>query len=375
MAQSETTRPKGQKNKKLMLVRYSKMGLIGWFKHSESKIPKSHSRVVIKTARGMELGDIVGQFSYRSGHFKSSPSEVEDYFDKENKEYPLTDGGTFVRFATTADIMEDKHLQASAKEEGKCCERFIKEMDLPMKVVDAEHLFGGERIIIYFSSEGRVDFRELVKRLAREYQTRIELRQIGARDEARIISDFESCGQECCCRRFLKILEPVNMRMAKLQKATLDPAKISGHCGRLKCCLRYEDQTYKELRERLPRKNSWVRAGGMEGKVVDVQILTQLVVVQNDAGRREAYSVDEVEIIGERGKVEKKENKQDQHAQAVEEKTSEQTDSDEKQDDGDNDAVESEPGDSADRNDNKKSNRNRNRNRKNRGNRGQRRPT
>jgi len=371
MAQTETNRPKGQKNKKLMLIRYGKMGLIGWFQHNESKIPKSHSRAVIKTARGMELGDIVGQFSYRSGHFKSSPSQVEDYFDKENKEFPLTDGGTFVRFATTADIMEDKHLQASAKEEGKCCERFIKEMDLPMKVIDAEHIFGGERIIIYFSSEGRVDFRELVKRLAKEYQTRIELRQIGARDEARIISDFESCGQECCCRRFLKILEPVNMRMAKLQKATLDPAKISGHCGRLKCCLRYEDQTYRELRERLPGKNTWVRAGGMEGKVVDIQILTQLVVIQNEAGKREAYPVDEVEIINERGKAAKQANKQDKHAQAVEEKTSEQTDSDEKQDDGDNAGVDSKPGDSAKRNDNKK----KNRKRKNRGNRRQRRPT
>jgi cell fate regulator YaaT (PSP1 superfamily) len=383
MAQTETNRPKGQKNKKLMLIRYGKMGLIGWFQHSESKIPKSHSRAVIKTARGMELGDIVGQFSYRGGHFKSSPSQVEEYFDKENKEYPLTDGGTFVRFATTADIMEDKHLQASAKEESKCCERFIKEMDLPMKVVDAEHLFGGERIIIYFSSEGRVDFRELVKRLAREYQTRIELRQIGARDEARIISDFESCGQECCCRRFLKILEPVNMRMAKLQKATLDPSKISGHCGRLKCCLRYEDQTYRELKGRLPRKNARVRAGGMEGKVVNVQILTQLVVVQNEAGKREAYPVDDVEIIDERGKpaagkAQKQENKQDKHAQAAEEKTSEQADSGEKQNGGDNAAVKSEPGDSPDRNDNNRNEnkkRNRNRNRNNRGNSGQRRPT
>ena len=370
MAQSEANRPKGQKHKKLMLVRYGKMGLIGWFQHNESKIPKSHSRTVIKTARGMELGEIVGRFSYRGGHFKSSTSQVEDYFDKENKEYPLTDGGTFVRFATTADIIEEKHFQALAKEESRCCERFIKEMDLPMKVVDAEHLFGGERIIIYFSSEGRVDFRELVKRLAKEYQTRIELRQIGARDEARIISDFESCGQECCCKRFLKILEPVNMRMAKLQKATLDPAKISGHCGRLKCCLRYEDQTYKELRERLPAKNTLVRAGGMEGKVVDVQILTQLVVIQNDAGRREACPVDEIEIIGERGQAEKEKNKQDKHVQAVEEKTSQQIDSDEKQDDNDNNnaGVDSRPGDSAEKNDKKKKG-------KNRGNRGQRRPT
>jgi cell fate regulator YaaT (PSP1 superfamily) len=193
--------------------------------------------------------------------------------------------------------MEETHLEASAREEGKCCERFIKEMDLPMKVVDSEHIFGGERIVIYFSSNGRVDFRELVRRMAREYQTRIELRQIGSRDEAKLISDYESCGQECCCRRFLKILEPVNMRMAKLQKATLDPSKISGHCGRLKCCLRYEDDTYRDLKERLPKKNALVKTPRGEGKVVGMQILTQLVVVQDERGDREAFPVEEIQII------------------------------------------------------------------------------
>ena len=113
-----------------------------------------------------------------------------------------------------------------------------------MKIVDAEHIFGGERIVFYFMAEGRVDFRELVRRLAQEYQTRIEMRQIGSRDEAKLLGDVESCGQECCCLQFLQLLKPVNMRMAKMQKATLDPSKISGYCGRLKCCLRYEDETY-----------------------------------------------------------------------------------------------------------------------------------
>jgi cell fate regulator YaaT (PSP1 superfamily) len=205
-----------------------------------------------------------------------------------------------VRFATAEDVMEEKHLDASAREEMQCCERFVKEMELPMKIVDAEHVFGGERIIIYFISSGRVDFRELVKSLAREYQTRIELRQIGARDEARIISDYESCGRPCCCRQFLKILEPVNMRMAKLQKATLDPSKISGHCGRLKCCLRYEDATYRDLRKKLPKKNATVRTSQGVGKVVDMQILTQLVVVQDETGEKKAFSVDEIEIISDK---------------------------------------------------------------------------
>jgi len=291
---------KQQKHKKLMLVRYSKMGYLGWFEHKESYIPKTRSRVVIKTDRGLELGELVGQFHYRGGYFKSTPEQVQEYYGKTQKDLPLTDGGTFVRFATAEDVMEEKHLDASAREEMQCCERFVSQMELPMKIIDAEHVFGGERIVIYFSSSGRVDFRELVKRMAREYQTRIELRQIGARDEARIISDYESCGLPCCCRQFLKILEPVNMRMAKLQKATLDPSKISGHCGRLKCCLRYEDATYKELKKRLPKKNATVRTSQGVGKVVDMQILTQLVVVQDEAGEKNAFRVDEVEIINEK---------------------------------------------------------------------------
>ena len=297
MAQTEGARPKSQKHKKLMLVRYGRMGFMGWFEHNEENIPKVSSRVVIKTRRGLELGDIVGQFNYRSGQFRSSPEQVNQYFHSKGKDYPLGEGGTFVRFATDEDVMEETHLKASAREEAKCCECFIKEMNLPMKVVDSEHLFGGERIVIYFSSNGRVDFRELVRQLAREYQTRIELRQIGSRDEAKLISDYESCGQECCCRRFLKVLEPVNMRMAKLQKATLDPSKISGHCGRLKCCLRYEDDTYRDLKERLPKKNALVKTPHGEGKVVGVQILTQLVVVQDERGDREVFPVEEIQVI------------------------------------------------------------------------------
>ncbi len=317
MAQTEGVKPKGQRNKKLMLVRYGRMGFLGWFEHNESKIPKVDSRVVIKTLRGLELGELVGQFNYRGGHFKSTPEQVEAYYKNASKDYPLAEGGTFVRFATDADLMEEKHLVASAKEEAKCCEKFIKEMELPMKVVDSEHLFGGERVVIYFSSNGRVDFRELVRRLAKEYQTRIELRQIGSRDEAKLISDFESCGQECCCRRFLKVLEPVNMRMAKLQKATLDPSKISGHCGRLKCCLRYEDETYRELKKGMPKRNARVKTVKGEGRVVAVHILTQLVVVQDEAGKREAYPVEEIEVLG--GRTEVRSERSDSAADIVKE--------------------------------------------------------
>jgi len=179
----------------------------------------------------------------------------------------------------------------------ECCRNFVKKMELPMKIVDVEHVFGGERIIFYFMSDGRVDFRELVKKVAQEYQTRIEMRQIGSRDEAKLLGDVESCGQQCCCQRFLKLLKPVNMRMAKMQKATLDPAKISGYCGRLKCCLRYEDETYTEGKKRLPKKNTKVRTKQGVGKVRDTQILTQLVVVEYENGDKAAVGVEEIEII------------------------------------------------------------------------------
>lgn len=299
MSQGENAKPKGQKNSKIMLVRYGRMGGMGWFEHHEAHIPKLNTHVVIKTDRGLELGEVVGVHNYRGGQYKDSPQQVENYYCNRTKDYPLGEGGQFVRFATHEDLGEQKHLEKSAIGEGKCCQKYADEMGLKMKIVEAEHLFGGERIIFYFTSEGRVDFRELVKQLAREYQTRIELRQIGSRDEARLISDFETCGQQCCCSRYLKILEPVNMRMAKLQKATLDPSKISGHCGRLKCCLRYEDETYLELKGKLPKRNTTVQTPKGLGKVVDVHILTQLVVVQDQLGDRKAWPVDELCKPGE----------------------------------------------------------------------------
>ena len=120
-----------------------------------------------------------------------------------------------------------------------------------MELVDVEHLFGGERIVFYFLAEKRVDFRELVKDLAREYQTRIEMRQIGVRDEAKLLADYGDCGKPVCCNTHMAVMPPVSMRMAKLQKSTLDPTKISGRCGRLKCCLRFEQDVYEEFQEAL----------------------------------------------------------------------------------------------------------------------------
>jgi cell fate regulator YaaT (PSP1 superfamily) len=298
MSKNLETKTKQTKHKKYILVRYGRMSTLGLFEHHEPGILKIHSRVVVKTSRGLELGYLVGRFSsYKSGQFRLSQEQIKEYFDNDDIDFSQGHIGKFIRYATTADISEERHLRKIAREEMEYCRRFVKEMDLPMKIVDAEHVFGGERIIFYFMSDGRVDFRDLVKRIAQEYQTRIEMRQIGSRDEAKLLGDVESCGQQCCCQRFLKHLKPVNMRMAKMQKATLDPAKISGYCGRLKCCLRYEDETYTELKKRLPKKNTKVKTKHGEGKVVDAQILTQLVLVEYESGERIAAPVEDIEII------------------------------------------------------------------------------
>jgi cell fate regulator YaaT (PSP1 superfamily) len=283
-----------------MLVRYGRMNLLAMFEHNESQLPSKPTRVVVKTEKGLELGSIVGQLSaYRAGQLKLSEEEVKEYYTVSEIEFSPEPAGRFVRYATSEDISEEKHFRKIAREEAAYCREIVKEMNLPMKIVDAEHILGGERIIFFFKADGRVDFRDLVKRLAQEYQTRVEMRQIGSRDEAKLLGDVESCGQECCCIRFLKALKPVNMRMAKLQKATLDPSKISGFCGRLKCCLRYEDLTYTELKKKLPRKNTRVKTAHGLGRVVDGQILTQLVVVEHDDGTSMAIPIDEIQIISE----------------------------------------------------------------------------
>ncbi|MDD5135163.1 MAG: regulatory iron-sulfur-containing complex subunit RicT [Phycisphaerae bacterium] len=294
---NEPQKHKHSPSEKKMLVRYGKFGTVGWFAHNETSMPKSHSKVMIKTERGLEIGEVVGRFCYKAGAFKKSEEAVIDYYDQGVEECPVTTGGRFVRYATDQDLAEERHINSNAKGELKKCMELIRDMNLPMKLVDIEHIFGGERIIFYFTSETRVDFRELVKNLAREFQTRIEMRQVGSRDAAKIAADVEVCGQVCCCARYLKILKPVNMKMAKLQKATLDPSKISGYCGRLKCCLRYEDHTYRDLSRRLPRKRTRVKTPHGEGFVIEGQILTQLVKIKADDGTVFAVPVEEIEIL------------------------------------------------------------------------------
>ena len=298
MTEPTAAKTKPTKSHKYMLVRYGRMNNLGLFEHNESHVPRTPARVVVKTDKGLELGYLVGQLTaYRDGRFRFTEEQVGSYFANSDIDFQNEPSGKVIRYATADDVSEEQHLRKIATEEITCCERFAQELGLKMKIVDAEHIFGGERIVFYFMADGRVDFRELVRKLAQEYQTRIEMRQIGSRDEAKLLGDVESCGQVCCCIRFLQLLKPVNMRMAKMQKATLDPSKISGYCGRLKCCLRYEDQTYTELKRKLPKRSTWVQTERGEGKVIDTQILTQLVVVELEGGNREAFPVEEIKTL------------------------------------------------------------------------------
>ncbi|MHC4887649.1 MAG: PSP1 domain-containing protein, partial [Planctomycetota bacterium] len=236
----------------------------------------------MRTKRGVEIGQIKG------------PVQAQDREE-------IKGLGEILRKATEDDLKIAEHISAVKEiDEKNYCSRLIKELELPMTLAAVEHLFGGDKIIFYFLADGRVDFRALVKDLAKEYRTRIEMRQIGVRDEARLLADYEHCGQELCCRTFMQKLEPVMMRMAKLQKTTLDPNKISGHCGRLMCCLRFEDEVYAELKKQLPKKGSYIRTEEFEGEVIDYNILQQTCLVEVTKGERHIVSVDQ--IVERRGK-------------------------------------------------------------------------
>lgn len=262
-------------------VRYGYMRYIGEFSHAPEMKFTCGAKVVIATSRGIEVGEQVSLSC--SGCDKSVKREqIKDWVSTNGHDSFIFEAGRILREATAGDLSEYAHIQEGLKEKRQFAQRVAERHGLPMKVVESEHLFGGERIIFYFTADERIDFRGLVKDLAREYRTRIEMRQIGARDEARLLADYETCGREVCCKTFLKTLKPISMRMAKLQKATLDPSQVSGRCGRLKCCLRYEHESYEELDKRLPGMGKRISTVHGVGVVVNRQILTQLIQIRKD---------------------------------------------------------------------------------------------
>ena len=262
-------------------VRFGYLRFVGEFTHASDLKFTCGGRVVIQTRRGMEMGE---QVSLTCGGCDKSVTrdQMRAWVDSCGEDSYMFDAGRILREATAADLAEYARIQTGNRDRRDFCRALSIRQGLNMKVVDCESLFGGERIIFYFMSEDRVDFREMVKELAREYRTRIEMRQVGARDEARLLADFETCGREVCCKVFLKTLRPISMRMAKLQKATLDPSQVSGRCGRLKCCLRYEHVGYEELDKKLPRTGIRVRTSHGDGLIVARQVLTQLVQIRKD---------------------------------------------------------------------------------------------
>lgn len=225
--------------------------------------------VVARTNRGLERGEVL--------------CEATDHVLSQMNDPP---NGSIQRLASPEDENEYRHIQQSQLREFARCKQLMQELKLPMSLVDIEIILGGEQMMVYYTADDRVDFRELVKRLSSEYKTRIEMRQIGARDEAKLLADYGDCGKPVCCNTHLSEMPPVSMRMAKLQKATLDPNKISGRCGRLKCCLRYENDTYEELAAEMPTVGSEIVTSQGRGRVIGVELLAQQLLLVTEDNRR-----------------------------------------------------------------------------------------
>jgi cell fate regulator YaaT (PSP1 superfamily) len=226
-------------------------------------------RIIARTQRGLEAAEVLAEA-----------------VDEQAQKLAGGPGGQIVREMTAEDHNELTHIQSKERTTFEICRRHVQQIGLPMELIDVELLFGGERVVIYYLSEERVDFRDLVKALASEFQTRIEMRQIGVRDEAKLLADYGDCGQPVCCGTFLSEMPPVSMKMAKVQKATLDPTKISGRCGRLKCCLRYEYDIYEELQRDLPPIGSDIVTKNGRARVLNQEILSQQLLVSMEDNRR-----------------------------------------------------------------------------------------
>jgi cell fate regulator YaaT (PSP1 superfamily) len=259
------------------VVRYGQMRFLGEFHGLHEQEHPRGQRVVVRTDRGTELGEILCPATDRTAKFLEGPAV-----------------GEVLRVATADDQAAVEQLVGRQREGFAACRELIERRRLQMDLVDVEAILGGERLVFYYLAEKRVDFRDLVKDLARYFRTRIEMRQIGVRDEAKLLADYGDCGKPVCCNTHLSRMPPVSMRMAKLQKTTLDPSKISGRCGRLKCCLRYEFDTYQTLERDLPAVGSKVVTRRGQGRVIALEVLAQKVVVEFEDRRRIVVVGDEI---------------------------------------------------------------------------------
>ena len=246
---------------KVVGVRFRNVGKIYYFNPKNYKV-KPGDHVIVETARGVEYGKVV-----------LAPKDVVD----DQVVHPLKE---VLRVATKDDDEREKYNRERERDAFKICQKKIREHGLEMKLIDAEYTFDNNKVLFYFTADGRIDFRQLVKDLASIFKTRIELRQIGVRDETKILGGIGSCGRPLCCATYMPEFIPVSIKMAKEQNLSLNPSKISGVCGRLMCCLKNEQETYEELNSHLPNVGDYVTTPEkLKGEVSSVNVLRQLVKV------------------------------------------------------------------------------------------------
>ena len=273
---------------KVIGVRFRNAGKIYYFSPGKLYIPKG-KHVIVETARGVEYGYVV-----------VGTKEVEE----KRIIQPLK---PVLRVATAEDDAREAGNREKEKEAFRICLEKIKKHKLEMKLIQAEYTFDNNKVLFYFTADGRIDFRELVKDLASVFKTRIELRQIGVRDETKIIGGIGICGRSLCCHTHLSEFIPVSIKMAKEQNLSLNPTKISGVCGRLMCCLKHEHETYEELNSRLPNPGDHVTTGdGLKGEVQSVNVLRQkvkvIVTLDGDEKEIREYKVEELKFRPRRKK-------------------------------------------------------------------------
>ena len=275
---------------KVIGVRFRTAGKIYFFDPVNFEIQRG-DHVIVETARGIEFGTVMAGIR-----------EVED--DKVVQ--PLK---PVLRIANERDIEKEANNKIKEKEAFRICLEKIRKHELEMKLIDAEYTFDNNKVLFYFTADGRIDFRELVKDLASVFKTRIELRQIGVRDETKIVGGIGICGRPLCCHSYLSDFIPVSIKMAKEQNLSLNPTKISGVCGRLMCCLKNEEETYVELNRKLPGVGDYVTtADGLKGEVQSVNVLRQLVKIVVDEGDEKEikeYPVEDLQFRRRHGKKEK----------------------------------------------------------------------
>ena len=248
---------------KVVGIRFRNAGKIYYFGPGKLQL-KAGMHAIVETARGVEMGTVM-----------TDPREVSE----ESVVQPLK---PVIRIATEQDEKQAEKNRQKEKEAFKICLEKIAKHKLDMKLVEAEYTFDNNKLLFYFTADGRIDFRELVKDLAAVFRTRIELRQIGVRDESKMLGGLGLCGQPFCCSRFLKNFQPVSIKMAKEQGLSLNPAKISGSCGRLMCCLAYEQKSYEYLNSITPQVGSIVRTPDGEGTVMEVNVVAGTLKVRSN---------------------------------------------------------------------------------------------